>query len=57
MNNYIKRKKWLIINSILFIMEVILSYLIVKSFITKDFISPNDITFLEYIKIKLINLI
>lgn len=57
MNNYISKKILILINVILFILEVIMIYLVVKAILTNDFISPTDITFLEYVKIKLENLI
>ena len=57
MNNSIKRYSSIIFNIILFVLEVIMIYLIIKRSLTKDFISPQDITFYEYLKIKLSNLV
>lgn len=47
----------MIINIVLFILEILMIYLIINEFITKDFISPKDLTFIEYLKIKFSNLI
>lgn len=57
MNNYITKKMFLIINIVLFLLEVLMIYLIIKSILSKDLISPNEISFYEYLKVKLSNLI
>lgn len=56
-NKYITNKTFLVINIFLFLLEVIMIYLIVNSILTKDLISPNEITFYEYLKVKLSNLV
>ncbi len=57
MNKYITKKMFVIINVLLFLIEIIMLYLIIKSILTKDLISPNDVTFYQYLKVKLSNLI
>lgn len=57
MNRYITKKMFVIINVLLFLIEIIMLYLIIKSILTKDLISPNDVTFYQYLKVKLSNLI
>lgn len=57
MNNYITKKMFLIINIVLFLLEVLMIYLIIKSVLSKDLISPNEISFYEYLRVKLSNLI
>lgn len=57
MHTYISKRVFLIINILLFLIEMIMIYLIIKSILTKDLISPNEYTFYEYLKVKLSNLI
>lgn len=57
MNRYVTKKIFVIINVFLFFIEFIMLYLIIKSVLTKDLISPNDVTFYEYLRVKLSNLI
>lgn len=57
MNRYVTKKMFVIINVFLFFIEFVMLYLIIKSILTKDLISPNDVTFYEYLKVKLSNLI
>ncbi len=56
MNNYITKKMFIIINVILFLIEVGLIYVTINSFLSKDFISPSELSTLEYIKTKIINI-
>lgn len=55
MNSYTKR--FLIINIILFIIEIILIYLLINNILTNDFITPRKQSFYEYIIKKINNLI
>lgn len=57
MNKYISKKTFIIINIILFMIECILIYLMVNALVTKDLIVPNNISILEYLKIRLTNII
>jgi len=57
MNRYVTKKMFVIINVFLFFIEFVMLYLIIKSILTKDLISPNDVTFYEYLRVKLSNLI
>ena len=56
-NKYITKKTFLLINILLFFLEIIMIYLIIKSILSKDLISPNEVSFYEYLKIKLSDLI
>lgn len=56
MNRYISKRCYLVVNIILFIMEVILVYLLINSYLHKVYISPSDITFYEYLINKFSNL-
>ena len=49
MNKYISKKVYIIITLTLFFIEILLVYLVINSFLTNDYISPNDITFYEYL--------
>ena len=49
MNRYMTRKMYIIINIILFLVEIVLIYLLINTYINNDYISPNDITFYEYL--------
>jgi len=57
MNRYISKKMYVIITVLLFFIEILLVYLIINSFINNDYISPNDITFYEYLVNKFRNLV
>jgi len=54
---FVNKNIILIYSLILLGLEIIMIYLIIKSILTKDLISPNEITFYEYLKVKLSNLI
>ncbi len=41
----------------IFLIEVVLIYMLINSYLTKDLISPNDITFYEYLINKITNVI
>jgi len=56
MNNNISKKN-IFIFMITFIIEILLIYLIINNILTKDLISPHEITFYEYLKCKLSNII
>ena len=56
-NKYIKKNVFFIVNFILFLLEILMIYLIIKSILTKDLIRPNEIAFYEYIRVKLSNLL
>ena len=58
MNNRLIKKNIVILFSIMmFLIEVLMIFLIIKSVLTKDLISPNDVTFYEYLKVKLSNFV
>ena len=57
MNKYISKTTFIIFNVLLFILEIIMVYLLVDGYLTKDYISPNDVTFYEYLLIKFSNLV
>lgn len=56
MNKYMSKRGYIIINIGLLLIEVILVYLLINSYLHKDYISPNDITFYEYLMNKFTNL-
>lgn len=49
MNRYMSKKMYVIITIILFFIEILMVYLVINSFLNNDYISPNDITFYEYL--------
>lgn len=55
--NSVKKVTLTTVNILIFIVEILLIYLIINSSLSKDYISPTEITFYEYIKIKLSNLL
>lgn len=57
MNRYITKKMYVIINIILFLIEIYLIYLLINRYLNNDFISPNEITFYEYLINKFNNFI
>lgn len=57
MNKCISKKTFILINIIIFIVEIILLYLLISAYLNNDFISPNDITFYEYLLNKLNNML
>ena len=57
MNRYISRKVYIIITIILFLIEILLVYLLINSYLHTDYISPNDVTFYEYLINKFTNLV
>lgn len=59
MNNKIINKKLIIylLTFLLCLIEVFMIFIILKSVLTKDLISPEDVKFYEYLKVKLSNLI
>ncbi len=57
MNKYISKKVLIIVNIVLFLLEVFLIYLMIKSIFTKDLISPSKISLYEYLKVKLSHII
>lgn len=59
MNNKIINKKLIIylLTFLLCLIEVFMIFMILKSVLTKDLISPEDVKFYEYLKVKLSNLI
>ena len=50
MHKYISKRTFIIINIILFIMEISLVYIIINSLLTKDILSPYKLSFYEYLK-------
>ena len=48
---------YVIINIILFLIEIYLIYLLINRYLNNDFISPNEITFYEYLINKFNNFI
>ena len=57
MNRYMSKKLYVIITIILFLIEILLVYLLISSFLHNDYISPNDVTFYEYLINKFSNLV
>jgi len=57
MNKNIHKNLNIINSIIIFLLEILMVYLIVNSILTKDLISPNEISFYEYLKVKLSNII
>lgn len=57
MSKYVTSKMLIIFNIFLFLIEIIMLYLVIKSILTKDLISPNQLSFYEYLKAKLSNLV
>ena len=54
MNKYITKKTFIIINILLFLIEIALIYIIINRFLTKDFITPEKINIINYLKYKLL---
>ncbi len=52
----ISKRTFIIINVLLILIEVFLIYLVIKSLLIKDLISPIDTSVLEYIKYKINNI-
>jgi len=57
MNRYMSRKIYIIINIVLFLIEIVMIYFVVESFLNNDSISPNEVTFYEYLLNKISNLV
>lgn len=57
MHRYINKKIFIAITIILFIIEIILIYLIIKAILTEDLVSPAPLNFYDYIKYKIQNII
>lgn len=49
MNRYITKKMYIAITIILFLIEIVMIYLVINSFLNNDNISPSDITLYEYL--------
>ena len=49
MNRYIGKKTFIVINIILFFLEIVMVYLLITKYLSNDIISPNEITFYEYL--------
>ncbi len=54
MHKYISKRTFIIVNIILFLIEVCLIYFIIKNFLTKDILSPYKLSFYEYLKYTLL---
>ena len=50
-------KKYLILNTILFVIEIIMISLLITNYLKKDYISPNDVTFYDHIFNKIITIL
>ena len=57
MNKYINKKQLIIINIVIFLVEVILIYLLMHAYMYTDYISPQDVPFYEYLMYKFANLV
>ena len=57
MNRYINKKIFILINVFLFIIEVIMVYLVINTFLSNDNITPENMTFYEYLVNKFSNLV
>ena len=57
MHRYINKKIFIAITVILFIIEIILIYLIIKAILTEDLISPAPLNFYDYLKYRMQNII
>ena len=52
----ISKRTFIIINVLLILIEAFIIYLVIKSLLIKDLISPIDTSVLEYIKYKINNI-
>ena len=57
MNKYISKKMLVIINIMLFFLEISMVYILVKSYLNNDYITPDDVPFYEYLLNKFNNLV
>ena len=57
MHKYISKKGFIVINIVLFLMEAILVYLMINTLLSSDVLSPRDISFYEYLKLTIENLV
>ncbi len=53
----VSKKSFLIINLVLFLMEVVLIYFMINAFLSNDILSPREISFYEYLKFTIQNLV
>lgn len=53
MTKYLSKRFFIVVNVALFIIEVLLIYLLINSYLYKDYISPNDVSFYEYLMYKI----
>ena len=51
MHKYLTKRSFIIINIILFLIEVFLIYLMINTFLNNDVLSPQTISFYEYLKL------
>ena len=54
---FVNKKFFLIFNIVLLLIEGILIYFMISSFLTKDLISPSAMPVLKYLKVKSSNII
>ena len=57
MHKYISKKGFIVINIFLLLMEAILVYLMINTLLSSDVLSPRDISFYEYLKLTIENLV
>ncbi len=51
MHKYLTKRSFIIINIILFLIEAFLIYLMINTFLNNDVLSPQTISFYEYLKL------
>ncbi len=51
MHKYLTKRSFIIINIILFLIEVFLIYLMINTLLSNDVLSPRTISFYEYLKL------
>ena len=50
---HISKNIFIMINILLILLEIVLVYLVIKAFLTNDFLSPIQLSIMDYLKLKL----
>ena len=50
---FINKKTFIVFNIVLILLEIVLVYFMIVSFLTKDMISPSEIKYNKYLKVKI----
>ncbi len=50
---FINKKTFIVFNIVLILLEIVLVYFMIISFLTKDMISPSEIKYNKYLKVKI----